>query len=187
MQDLIQSEFFVEPRKKVGNPGLDVLLQYFFRMNILFPNERGVTSHGMGGNIVPPPDRNASPGGEHQNDSTFPNHNFQTVFDPLPVKANAQNAFLRRKKIQHFQDVVAGCAVDFSNESSNAVRQFASLDLSPVVVPGEICFTFTDQIESFEQRINPILVPSSLAHLGMASLVRFFRKFLANEYLTALG
>ena len=181
MQDLIQSEFLVEPRQKIGNPGLDVLLQYFFRMNILFPNERRVTSHGMGGNIAPPPDRNASPGGEHQNDSTFPNHNFQTVFDPLPVKANAQNAFLRRKKIQHFQDVVASRAVDFSDEPSDAVRQFAFLDLSPTRIPGEICFTLAHQIESFEQGINPVLVPSSLTHLGIASLVRFFRKLLANE------
>jgi hypothetical protein len=186
MQYLIQSEFLVETRKKIGNPGLDVLIQYFFGTNILFPNERGVTSHGMGGNIAPPPDRNASPGGEHQNDSTFPNHNFQTVFDPLPVKANAQNAFLTRKKIQHFQDVVASSPVDFSDESSNAVRQFAFLDLSPIRIPGEIRFTFTHQIESFEQGINPIIIPSSLAHLDMASLVRFFRKFLASEYMTAL-
>ena len=100
-------------------------------------------SHGMGGNITSPSDRNAFPGGEHQDDSTFPNHNFQTVFDPLAVKRNAQHIFLTRKKIQHFQDVVAGGPVDFRNEFSNAVRQFTFLDLSPVGVPGEIRFRFT--------------------------------------------
>ena len=37
---LIQSEFLVEPRKKVGNPGLDVLLQYFCRVDDLVPRRR---------------------------------------------------------------------------------------------------------------------------------------------------
>ena len=60
----------------------------------------------------------------------------------MPVKRNAQHIFLRRKKIQHFQDVVAGCPVDFRDESSDAVRQFAFLDLSPVGVPGEISLPF---------------------------------------------
>jgi len=59
----------------------------------------------------------------------------------MPVKENAQNIFLRRKKIQHFQDVVAGGPVDFRDDFSDAVRQFASFDLSPTHVPSEIRFT----------------------------------------------
>src|ERR1700687_4668716 len=61
LQDLIQSEFLIEPRKKVGNPGLDVLVQYVFRVDDLIPNKRGVMSHGTGGNIASPPDGKAAP------------------------------------------------------------------------------------------------------------------------------
>jgi hypothetical protein len=83
------------------------------------------------------------------------------VFDLTPLKGNAQNIFLRRKKINHSQDAVSGCPVNFNDEFSDALHQLAILDLSPVAVLGLILI-FTDQIESLEQGIDPIFVPVSL-------------------------
>ena len=84
------------------------------------------------------------------------------MFDLTPLKGNAQNTPLRRKKIHHFQNAVAGCPVNFNDESSDALHQFAILDLFPVGVPGEISIAFPEQIESLEQGIDPIFVPSFL-------------------------
>ena len=97
----------------------------------------------------------------------------------MPFKRNAHSDFLRGKEIHHFEYPVAGCAVDFNDKPSDA---FQDSSLSSICVSagvaGEILFSLTNQIETLEQRINPIFVPSSLTSDGEKAPPCFIRNSL---------
>ena len=143
LQYLIQPEFLIESRKKIGKPGLNILLGNFFRMNEFFPGKGRTFSAGTGNEAVPPTRKNTFCGGEHQNDSAVPNRKLQTVFGPFSFKGHAQNVFLRRQKFHHLQNVIPCRAVDFRDESSDAFRDLAFLNFMPVRTPCKILFSLT--------------------------------------------
>jgi hypothetical protein len=81
------------------------------------------------------------------------------VFVPIPVKADAQDIFLRGEIIQRFEKVISGRLVNFDGDSSDTFRQVRQLDLIPGGAWVGHLFSFADQLELGEQRIDPKVVP----------------------------
>jgi hypothetical protein len=65
------------------------------------------------------------------------------VLGPFSFEGHAQNIFLRGQKFHHFKNVIAGRAVNFRDESSDAFRDLAFLDFPPVRTPRKILLSLT--------------------------------------------
>ena len=162
MQYLIQPELLVESRKKVRKPCLDVLLQYLFGVDELFPDDGGIVFHGALREIAIPPCRNMLCIGEDQQDAIISKHEFHSVLNTVPVKVDVEDFFLRGKILHHFKDVIACGAVDFPDDPADTLQQLAFFDAFPIMPRIGVFIFCLDEFKFREQGIDPLIVPSSL-------------------------